>query len=336
MFLGQFSIASAECQCPVTRAFLASGNLVVRTPIKPHFLFNREGPRRRKLALSRSWRGAGFEETDIAVFRFTLGIPGFDDALIPRVVGLIGAALLVTNHLLDQSDATSAQIRTELLGSLLSATCILTPSIGKRLKEAQRGRGRPAKDMQAPANTTEIFQIADDASERCRTELAWSSYALLRNTNSRGMIVVAGKKLWLARGAVDSGALQGNGSKSLVGSSKAVSDMSSSVEEFIEGRESVYLANQSSIENAGAYSWSLLPQSSASLLIQALHPLATAEQQVAESSSMTERNRMAEMRLPGGDRQGFVLLWSDRPRSLSQRERLWAAAVAAKLQSVLV
>ena len=54
--------------------------------------------------------GAGFEETDIAVFRFTLGISGFDDALIPRVVGFIGAALLVTNHLLDQSDATSAQV----------------------------------------------------------------------------------------------------------------------------------------------------------------------------------------------------------------------------------
>lgn len=54
--------------------------------------------------------GAGFEETDIAVFRFTLGIPGFDDALIPRVVGVIGAALLVTNHLLDQSNATSAQV----------------------------------------------------------------------------------------------------------------------------------------------------------------------------------------------------------------------------------
>ncbi len=51
-------------------------------------------------------------------------------------------------------------------------------------------------------------------------ELAWASYALLRNTNSRGMIVVAGKKLWLARGAVDSEALQGNGSASLVGSSK--------------------------------------------------------------------------------------------------------------------
>lgn len=61
------------------------------------------------------------------------------------------------------------QIRTELLGSLLSATCILTPSIGKRLQEAQRGRGRLAKDLQILSDSTEIFQIANDASESCRT-----------------------------------------------------------------------------------------------------------------------------------------------------------------------
>jgi hypothetical protein len=54
--------------------------------------------------------GSGFEETDIAVFRFTLGIPGFDDALIPRVVGILGAVLLIVNHVLDPSDATPAQV----------------------------------------------------------------------------------------------------------------------------------------------------------------------------------------------------------------------------------
>ena len=34
------------------------------------------------------------------MFRFTLGIPGFEDEDIPRVVGLVGAALLVANHVL--------------------------------------------------------------------------------------------------------------------------------------------------------------------------------------------------------------------------------------------
>ncbi len=111
--------------------------------------------------------------------------------------------------------------------------------------------------------------------------------------------------------------------------------MCSSVEEIIAGRESAYFPSQSNIGKAGAYSWSLLPQSSESLLIQALHPLAAAEEQGAESSSARERDGRAE-KLLGGDRKGFILLWSDRPRSLSQRERLWAAAIAAKLQCVLV
>ena len=52
---------------------------------------------------------AGIEDAEIAVFRFTLGIPGFDDALIPRVVGSLGAALLIANHLSDPAQATDAQ-----------------------------------------------------------------------------------------------------------------------------------------------------------------------------------------------------------------------------------
>ena len=37
---------------------------------------------------------------DMAVFRFTLGIPGFEDRQIPRVVGAVGALLVVVNHFL--------------------------------------------------------------------------------------------------------------------------------------------------------------------------------------------------------------------------------------------
>ncbi len=44
------------------------------------------------------------------MFRFTLGIPGFNDALLPRVVGIFGAALLIANHLSDQGAATPAQV----------------------------------------------------------------------------------------------------------------------------------------------------------------------------------------------------------------------------------
>ena len=51
-------------------------------------------------------------DADFAVFRFTLGIPGFDDDLIPRVVGCLGAVLLVANHIAAGSYTTAAQVTT--------------------------------------------------------------------------------------------------------------------------------------------------------------------------------------------------------------------------------
>lgn len=62
--------------------------------------------------------GGALDDLDVAVFRFTLGIPGFDDALIPRVVGILGAALLLVNHLLSDGAVTDAQVDGGLEGGL--------------------------------------------------------------------------------------------------------------------------------------------------------------------------------------------------------------------------
>jgi hypothetical protein len=43
--------------------------------------------------------GMGDEDLDVAVFRFTLGIPGFEDRMIPRVVSYVGGGLLAVNHI---------------------------------------------------------------------------------------------------------------------------------------------------------------------------------------------------------------------------------------------
>jgi hypothetical protein len=51
------------------------------------------------------------EELDVAVFRFTLGIPGFDDRLIPRFVGGAAAALLAVNHILSAQPVPEAQVQ---------------------------------------------------------------------------------------------------------------------------------------------------------------------------------------------------------------------------------
>ena len=44
------------------------------------------------------------------MFRFTLGIRGFDDKNIPRVVGLLGAVLLTVNHLNSAEPVSGAQV----------------------------------------------------------------------------------------------------------------------------------------------------------------------------------------------------------------------------------
>lgn len=45
----------------------------------------------------------------------------------------------------------------------------MTPSIGTRLQEAQPGRGRLARASEAPSDSTQVFQIADDIDDSCKT-----------------------------------------------------------------------------------------------------------------------------------------------------------------------
>jgi hypothetical protein len=55
--------------------------------------------------------GLGDDDIDVAVFRFTLGIPGFDDRLIPRVVGVALGVMLLVNHVAGAQPTPDAQVR---------------------------------------------------------------------------------------------------------------------------------------------------------------------------------------------------------------------------------
>ena len=88
------SLPQMCCSRPVSGSYVAAHSTVDATQWTDHY---------------QSY--AGIEDAEIAVFRFTLGIPGFDDALIPRVVGSLGASLLIANHLSDPAQATDAQAR---------------------------------------------------------------------------------------------------------------------------------------------------------------------------------------------------------------------------------
>ena len=91
-----------------------------------HLTQHPAGPPRRcrqVAAQARAGGGRGADDdVDVTVFRFTLGIAGFDDALIPRVVGVLGAALLLLNHIISDGLASDAQVG--LLHTCCSMNCI--------------------------------------------------------------------------------------------------------------------------------------------------------------------------------------------------------------------
>jgi hypothetical protein len=99
-----------------------------------------------------------------------------------------------------------------------------------------------------------------------------------------------------------------------------------------EGREaSAYLPDAASLAAAGASSWPWCPEGAASVLVQGLRPLGT---DVGNPSDQSGRRNQGEDARQGKI-TGVLILIGARARALSQRDRLWAAAVAAKLHGVL-
>jgi hypothetical protein len=221
----------------------------------------------------------------VAVFRFTLGIPGFDDSLVPRFVGGAAGALLALNHVLSPQPVSDAQasprivfvdpkgsscrrgfallksfptvsfpylsgsdgplntvppgqlptgrvqtrraharrslprrprpspsppppqVRAEFLGALLVALCLVVPEIEERLRAVLPGRGRQA-GADAVEGSSRVFALDGGLPEAERRELAWLSFAALKNMNVCAVALLRGAdcgRAVVARGAVGSG-----------------------------------------------------------------------------------------------------------------------------------
>eukprot|EP01026_Neomeris_dumetosa_P073478 TRINITY_DN7565_c0_g1_i7.p1 TRINITY_DN7565_c0_g1~~TRINITY_DN7565_c0_g1_i7.p1 ORF type:complete len:295 (-),score=38.42 TRINITY_DN7565_c0_g1_i7:125-1009(-) len=157
----------------------------------------------RRIIQTQAKSGLGDEDVDVAVFRFTLGIPGFEDRFIPRVIGTIILTLMLINHFFSGDYVDGAQIRTEVIVSVLAVMCIIAPSLEERLQEVLPGRGRKAATEEI-VGAINAFVISDQLEKKLQQELAWISFALLKNTNSCSVFVVdADRKVIMARGAVN-------------------------------------------------------------------------------------------------------------------------------------
>ncbi|QDZ21402.1 subunit B of cofactor assembly of complex C [Chloropicon primus] len=137
-------------------------------------------------------------DIDISVFQFTLGIPGIPDEQVPRILGTFTCFLLALNHF-TAGYVDGAQVRSEVVALILGATCIALPTLNSAisfnnssiLSQAERTVG----------NTKELFYLCQDRGEDTMKELAWVSFALLKNTNSAFVLYAEDGKVMLARGS---------------------------------------------------------------------------------------------------------------------------------------
>ncbi|GIL71171.1 hypothetical protein Vretimale_17877 [Volvox reticuliferus] len=253
--------------------------------------------------------GLGDEDFDVAVFRFTLGIPGFDDRLIPRVVGTVLGALLVLNHLAGVQPTPDVQVRSEWVGTLLATLCFFVPDIEERLREAMPGRGRQ-KTAEFIEGATNCFFLDPSLSEASKKELAWASFSLLKNTNCCGLLVAAGGRVLMVRGAMGSqGITPGDAAGSLMALSEdlAAHGGRKLAEVGSEALSQFWLPERSAFALAGLEGLIALPAGAQCFLAQHI-------------GGLTEQS-------------GLLLVFSERPRALTDRERDWIAAVADKLSA---
>ena len=256
-------------------------------------------PRSRTRSLTR----AAGDDDEFAVFRFTLGIPGFDDQDIPRVIGLLGTSLLVVNHLSGASPS-DAQARTELIGGVLAAACVVVSALGRRLDETGAVEGG-SLDV---AGGEQVFALAPSLATDAdaAADAAWSTYALLTQTNAQGAFLwVDGAGVTCARGSVrlpTTGVSPPGAAESTLAALTASATAARGLRD--DALEVTYLRDRGAIDRAGANAWGFLPPGVESVLVQ--------------PASAT------------GGKQRLVLM-SSRPRAFNAKQRAWAAALANKL-----
>jgi len=141
----------------------------------------------------------GDGDFDVSVFQFTLGIPGIPDEQVPRILGCVTLGLLALNHF--SSDLIDgAQARSEAIALVLGSTCIALPSINSRINFDNSPI--VSQSQRTVPDTKEVFYLArEEVEEEALGELAWNSFALLKNTNASFVMFSRGPKLMVARGS---------------------------------------------------------------------------------------------------------------------------------------
>lgn len=319
---------------------------------------------------------------DVAVFRFTLGIPGLDDAQVPRIIGALALLGLAANrffggggggegaeasspllHLL--SSAPPSQIRAEAVAAVLDLACVALPTVEGLIADAEPGRGRGA--VAALPGSAQTFRVAPSTSwkreeegesprssssspsasssssssslreDAAAAELAWSTYALLRNANCCTVVVLAGDdeekggggatttatatRALAVRGALPPAVATSADPLSAAAAAFSSAAAAASLSSAFEKGEALYVSDATSLSSGGDRGpWGVLPPGAGCALAQPIF-----------SSGDSDGDGGKKVKVVG-----LLLLAGDRPRALSLRDRAWARSVARKLAPVVV
>ena len=136
----------------------------------------------------------GGPEPELAMLRFSLGLPELEENLkLPRAIGVAAAALIVANIASDPGSAYA--LRSTGVGLALALACYALPWLDDRITGARAGAGGGSK---------RLAMVMGPAAAALRgggggggggggtdidTELAWASYALMRNTPVTTLLV---------------------------------------------------------------------------------------------------------------------------------------------------
>jgi len=262
--------------------------------------------------------------------------------MVPRVVGLVAAALVALNHVLTGGDPTPAQQRAELVDAVLAALCVVLPDVEEKLQDAAgASKGRRASSAAGGAGGVAAappagFWLAEAPAlaggEAARRELAWASFALLRNTNSLAVMAFgAGGQAVMARGSLVAG---GGGAAALLAASSRDASSSSSSSEvgaLLSGSQgpdaTLWLPDRASMARAGLDKWTTVPAAAQSALVVV--------RAGNGGGGVTE-----EPKSGGGSKKGAelpaaapaaVVALSDRLDGLTLKDRKWVEAIADKL-----
>ena len=203
----------------------------------------------------------------------------------------------------------AAQSRSEAIGLVLAGTCIALPALNERINFSNSSI--LSQSQRTVPDTKEVFYLEEDGEESALKELAWNSFALLKNTNSSFTLFAKGGTLMLARGSfkipglpagipvTDNYPISKVLSKSFenTGSFDALQNVLTE-----RGESSVYLESQSMIERLRLY--------------EDLCFLAMGIRSVVIAKS--------------GD-DGVVIVGANTPRAFSSVQQKWIANIGKKL-----